>query len=174
MRNAIDADLQRRPSGFGRLTLVIFRLGQYVANGHGVLPRLLKPAWLVADRVWTRAIIGAELPSAMHCGPGLALPHAGRGVIVHPNASIGSNSMIFHGVTLGTHGSDAAPQLANDVLVGAGAVVIGAVQVGEHAQIGANAVVTRDVEPWTSVAGIPATKVADRQRPAGAMPRSPS
>jgi len=166
LRATLKADLARSHSGFERLTPFIFRVGQYATASRSPLARLLRPIWLVADRGYLRGIVGVELPPTFRCGPGLALPHAGRGVVIHPNASVGANSMIFHRVTLGTHGSQDAPQLGNDVLVGAGACVIGAITVGEHVQIGANAVVTRDVPSYTSVAGVPARVVGERPKPA--------
>jgi serine O-acetyltransferase len=132
----------------GRATLAVFRFGQHATGPWRVL-------WRVADRLYLRLLQGTELPPTIRCGPGLALPHAGRGVVIHPDASIGENSMIFHRVTLAaTH--DGAPQLADNVLVGAGAVILGPVTVGGGATIGANAVVVKDVAPGETVGGVPA------------------
>jgi serine O-acetyltransferase len=132
----------------GRTTLAIFRLGQHATGPWRVL-------WRIADWLYLRLLQGTELPPTIRCGDGLALPHAGRGVVIHPEASIGANSMIFHRVTLAAT-SDGAPQLANDVLVGAGAVILGPVTVGAGATIGANAVVVKDVAAGDTVGGIPA------------------
>jgi serine acetyltransferase len=149
-RTTLRADFAR-PANQGtlvHLVLLVFRWGQHAKGPTRI-------AWKVADLFLLRLMVSAELPPSVRCGPGIALPHAGRGVVLHPNASIGPNCMIFHRVTLAAT-ADGAPQLADNVVVGVGAVILGPVNVGSRAMIGANAVVTRDVEPGTRVAGVPA------------------
>ena len=70
--------------------------------------------------------------------------------------------MLFQQVTLGTHHDDQAPVLGADVLVGAGAKILGGVRIGNHARIGANAVVLCDVPDHATAVGIPARII---QRP---------
>jgi serine O-acetyltransferase len=131
----------------------VFRCGQEVRT-RGVLLRLL---WWILDLVYLRLLIGAELPSAVEAGPGLRLPHAGRGVILHPTAQLGEDVTLYHRVTLGNSGpADRAPVLGDRVYVGAGATIIGEVTVGDDVAVGAGAVVTRDVDARTTVAGVPA------------------
>jgi serine O-acetyltransferase len=115
LRATLAADLARNAAGFQRLTVVIFRVGQYAAASRSWMAKPLRALWLVADRLYLRMLLGTELPPNVPCGPGLALPHAGRGVVIHPNASIGSNCMIFHHVTLGTHRTQEAPRIADVV-----------------------------------------------------------
>jgi serine O-acetyltransferase len=136
-----------------RATLLVFRLGQYA---HGHPSRLVASlVWRLADRLYVRLLIGAELPPTVRAGAPLKLPHGGRGVIMHPDCTIGANSMIFHRVTLaGT--AEGAPTIERDVTLGVGACVIGPVRVGAGARIGANAVVTRDVAPGVTAVGVPA------------------
>ena len=73
------------------------------------------------------------------------------GIIIHPEAELGPNCMIFHQVTLA-----GAVRLGGHVDVGAGAKLIGPLTVGDHVVIGANAVVTKDIPSNVTVAGIPA------------------
>ena len=83
------------------------------------------------------------------------LPHP-NGVVIHEDAVIGNDCMIMQQVTIGMIGEGEVPRIGNKVYVGAGAKIIGRVDVGDGARVGANAVVTKDVPPnWTAV-GIPA------------------
>ncbi len=102
-------------------------------------------------------LIGAELPPGVEAGPGLRMPHAGRGVILHPTARLGEDVTLYHRVTLGNSGpADRAPVLGDRVYIGTGATIIGEVTIGDDAAVGAGAVVTRDVTAGTTVAGVPA------------------
>lgn len=72
------------------------------------------------------------------------LPHGLYGIIITHNAEIGSNCTIYHNVTIG-EGKNGAPKIGNNVLIGAGAIVIGKVQIGNNVKIGAGCVVTTDI-----------------------------
>lgn len=87
------------------------------------------------------------------------IPHP-NGIVFHPDAEIGPNCLIFQQVTLGTNG-DGLPKIGGHVDIGAGAKILGRVVVGDHARIGANAVVTRDVKTGVTVVGIPAKPVVN-------------
>jgi serine O-acetyltransferase len=90
-------------------------------------------------------------------GGGLYLPHGN--VVVDGMVSIGRNCVIAPWVTIGTNGTVAGPRIGDDVFIGTGAKVLGAIQVGDRAKIGANAVVIDDVPPDTTVVGVPAKPV---------------
>lgn len=150
---AVRRDFERNPWLLDRATLLVFRFGQH-ARARGSLLRL---AWWFLDLVYLRLLIGAELPPEVHAGPGLRLPHAGRGVILHPAVRIGDDVTLYHRVTLGNSGPvDRAPALGDRVYVGTGATVIGEITIADDASVGAGAVVTRDVDARTTVAGVPA------------------
>ena len=91
-------------------------------------------------------------------GPGFVLIHA-QGVVINGNVRGGSNIYIEHQVTIGAERRQ-SPVLGNDIFIGAGAKVVGAVTIGDGARVGANAVVVHDVAPRTTVVGIPARPVA--------------
>ena len=78
------------------------------------------------------------------------LPHGLNGIIVSHNAVIGSNCTIFHQVTIG-EGRDGAPVIGDNVLIGAGAKVIGGIRIGNNVRIGAGCVVMQDVPDNTTV-----------------------
>ena len=83
------------------------------------------------------------------------MPHP-TGIVIHPEAEIGPNCMIFQQVTIGTGPLPGVPKIDGHVDIGAGARILGGVNIGEHARIGANAVVIRDVPAESIAVGIPA------------------
>ncbi len=110
-------------------------------------------------------VFGIEVSPKVQIGGGLFLPHTVGTVI--GASRIGNNCTIMQGVTLGTSvpdmGFDASlrPIIGDDVLIGSGAKVIGGITVGNHAKIGANAVVLEDVPAYALAVGVPA-KVLSR------------
>jgi serine O-acetyltransferase len=81
----------------------------------------------------------------------------GMGIVIHRRVVIGENCRIGHGVTIGGRSDHyEVPVIGNDVLIGVGATILGPVRVGDHATVGANAVVIEDVPPYAVVAGVPA------------------
>lgn len=119
--------------------------------------------WLVLEhRRWSR-ISGADIPLNAQLGGGLLLPHP-VGVVIHPDARVGPNGLIFQGVALGSGGPiPGAPRIGGHVDIGAGAKLLGGITVGDHAKIGANAVVLCDVPTGATAVGIPARIIAGNQ-----------
>jgi serine O-acetyltransferase len=93
-------------------------------------------------------------------GPGFVLIHS-TGVVINGGIRAGSNVYLEHQVTIGAERRK-TPLLGNDVFIGAGAKIIGAVSIGDGAKVGANAVVVEDVPPYCTVVGIPARVVRRR------------
>jgi serine acetyltransferase len=114
---------------------------------------------------------GIELPHTAAIGRRLTIEHQ-HGIIVHGSARIGDDCTVRQGVTLGNKTNDRpfdAPRLGNRVNVGAGAKILGAVTIGDDAQVGANAVVLRDVPAGATAVGIPARVIwSGMTRPAAA------
>jgi serine O-acetyltransferase len=103
---------------------------------------------------WWSMVTGADIPLNCRLGGGLLLPHP-NGIVIHPDAEIGPNCLLFQQVTIGV-GRGGVPRIEGHVDIGAGAKIFGAVKVGRHAKIGANAVVLRDVPPGATAVGVPA------------------
>ena len=118
-------------------------------KGHTCLARL------IADRA--RRITGVEIHPAAVIGKGVMIDH-GSGVVIGETAEVGDGCVLYQGVTLGGTGKDTGkrhPTLGNDVMVSAGAKVLGPLTVGAHSKIGAGSVVLKDVPPYSTVVGVP-------------------
>ena len=94
-------------------------------------------------------------------GDGTVFYHRGIACVVHPKAIIGEDCKIFQGVTIGSKWSGAnclgeAPRIGNNVMIGAGAVILGNISIGDNVIIGANAVVTHNVPSDSLAVGVPA------------------
>ncbi len=105
----------------------------------------------------TRFFTGIEIHPAAKIGRGFFIDH-GMGVVIGETAIIGDNVTLFQGVTLGGTGKEKGkrhPTLGNNVVVGAGAKILGNINIGDNVQIGANAVVIRAVPANSTVVGVP-------------------
>jgi serine O-acetyltransferase len=100
-------------------------------------------------------VTGADIPINCQIGAGLLIPHP-NGIVIHPDAKLGVNCLIFQQVTIGTRDDRGVPTIDGHVDIGAGAKVLGSVHIGAHARIGANAVVITDVPSGAEAFGIPA------------------
>jgi serine O-acetyltransferase len=108
-----------------------------------------------------RNLTGIEIHPGATIGPGFFIDH-GVGVVIGETAEVGSDVTIYHGVTLGgtslAHGKR-HPTLGDRVVVGAGAKLLGAIEIGDDCRIGANSVVVKSVPPNSVVVGIPGRPV---------------
>ena len=107
---------------------------------------------------FSRFMTGVEIHPGAQIGRRFFIDH-GMGVVIGETAIIGDDVMIYHGVTLGGRSLNKGkrhPTLQNNVVVGAGAKILGDILIGEGSAIGANAVVVRDVPPGSVAVGIPA------------------
>ncbi len=116
--------------------------------------RLRRRIAVLRHLFWT-TVTQCEIPLNGRFGGGLLLPHP-NGILIHPKAELGPNCLVFQQVTIGFGSRPGAPRLGGHVDVGAGAKILGGVTVGDHARIGANAVVVDDVPPRTTAVGVPA------------------
>jgi len=115
---------------------------------------LMRRYWVMSHRFWS-AVTGADIPLTCSLGGGLRIPHP-NGIVFHSDSVVGPNCTIMQQVTLGRDRTGAAPVVGGHVDIGAGAKIIGGLHLGDHAQVGANAVVTKDVPEGAVAVGIPA------------------
>lgn len=115
---------------------------------------LPKKLAVLRHRFWS-AVSGADIPINCRIGGGLILTHP-CGVVIHPQAVIGVNCLIFSGVVIGAKDETGTPIIGNGVDIGSGAKILGPVRIGDGARIGANAVVLDDVPAGATAVGAPA------------------
>lgn len=104
-----------------------------------------------------RWLTGIEIHPGATIGPGLFIDH-GMGVVIGETSVIGKNVTLFQGVTLGgtgKHKGKRHPTLGDNVVVGAGAKILGNIRIGDNVSVGANAVVLHDAPPNSTVVGVP-------------------
>ncbi len=134
----------------GFQALVIHRLAHWLWNvGIPFVPRFLSHV--------ARAFTGVEIHPGAQIGSGVFIDH-GMGVVVGETAIVGDLSLIYQGVTLGGTGKESGkrhPTLGTGVIVGAGAKVLGNIQIGNDVRIGAGSVVLREVPSDCTVVGVP-------------------
>ena len=144
----------------GYHALVLHRLSHAIWNlGLRWLARLIS--------FFSRWFTGIEIHPAAKIGHRFFIDH-GMGVVIGETAEIGDDCTLYHGVTLGGTSWQKGkrhPTLENDVVVGAGAKVLGPITVSAHARVGSNAVVVKDVPEGATVVGIPGHLVQPKAEP---------
>lgn len=134
--------------------LTVYRFGQLASGTPSSLRRVSALVYACLHTP-VEVITGISIPRRTSIGPGLRIYHFGP-IVVHPDARIGANCTLAHGVTIGIREDGRAPIIEDDVVFGAYAQVLGGVRVGRGAKIGAMSVVLKDVPEGAAVAGIPA------------------
>ncbi|EES48261.1 serine O-acetyltransferase [Clostridium botulinum] len=108
-----------------------------------------------------RFLTGIEIHPGATIGRGLFIDH-GMGVVIGETAEVGNDVILYHGVTLGGTGKDKGkrhPTVGNNVLIGAGAKVLGPINIGDNAKIGSNAVVLHEVPAGATAVGVSARNI---------------
>lgn len=112
----------------------------------------------------TRFFTGIEIHPGATIGKGLMIDH-GMGIVIGETAVIGNDCVIYHQVTLGGTGKEKLkrhPTIGNNVLIGAGAKLLGPINIGDNVKIGAGSVVLKSVEKNSTVVGVPEDRVIKR------------
>lgn len=136
-------------------SIIFHRIAHFLYN-----KRLFFIARLISQI--SRWFTGIEIHPGAKIGKGLFIDH-GMGVVIGETCEIGDNVTIYQGVTLGGTGKDIGkrhPTIGNNVLIGAGAKVLGPFLVGDNVRIGAGSVVLKEVPPYTTVVGVPAKETS--------------
>ena len=160
LRRDIRTVLERDPAARSALEVLLFYPGVHALAFHRLAHRLWHAGFRTLARGvshLSRVLTGIEIHPAAKLGPGLFIDH-GMGVVIGETAEVGENVTLLQGVTLGgtsLRREKRHPTLGNNVVVGAGAKVLGAFTIGDNSRIGAGSVVVREVPPNCVVVGVP-------------------
>ena len=166
-KDLIQAAMDRDPAAQNALTVMFTYSGVRAMAYHRLSGGLHRTGLQFLARFvsqWARWLTGIEIHPGATIGKGIFIDH-GMGVVIGETAIIGDNVTLFQGVTLVGTGKETGkrhPTLGNDVVVGAGAKVLGNISLGDHVSVGANAVVLSDVPANSTVVGVPG-RVARRE-----------
>lgn len=169
LREDIAAVRFRDPAARNALEVVLAYSGMHavwayrVAHKWWQAPGLKLPARLLSQLA--RSLTGVEIHPGAVLGRRVVIDH-GMGTVIGETAVVGDDVLIYHGVTLGGNrrgkNNKRHPTVGSDVVIGAGAKLIGDITVGSHSQIGVNAVVTKDFPEHSVLVGIPAVNRNER------------
>ncbi|MDD6796338.1 MAG: serine O-acetyltransferase [Clostridiaceae bacterium] len=164
LRHDLDRVLETDPAARSKIEVFILYPCIHAVIAYRISHALYKARLFFLARLisqLSRFFTGIEIHPGATIGKGLFIDH-GMGVVIGETAEIGDNVTLYHGVTLGGTGKDKGkrhPTLGNNVVVGAGAKVLGPINIGNDAKIGANSVVLKDVPAGATAVGIPAKNI---------------
>jgi serine O-acetyltransferase len=170
LRETIQAYRQRDPAARSEWEVFLCYPGLHAVIIHHLSGFLWRHGFTTSGRFIShigRFLTGIEIHPGARLGRRFIIDH-GMGVVIGETAEIGDDVYIYHSVTLGGTSSEQGkrhPTIRDNVIIGAGAKVLGAIEIGENARIGANAVVVAEVPAGTTVVGIPARAVARSGKP---------
>jgi len=158
--------LERDPAPKSRAEALLFSQGLHAVRFHKMAHRqYLKGRYKTARMInyISRVLTGADIHPGAKVGKNFFIDHA-TGVVIGETSEIGDNVSIYQGVTLGgisTEKRKRHPTIGNNVVIGAGATILGPITIGENVRVGAGSVVVKSVPPNSTVVGVPA-KIVQR------------
>ena len=164
IREELASIKERDPAATSGLEVALLYSGFHAVLAYRVAHILHIHGHVFSARVISQSakfFTGIEIHPGAKIGKGLFIDH-GSGVVIGETAEIGDNCTLYQGVTLGGTGKDVGkrhPTLGNNVMIGAGAKVLGPFRIGDNSKIAANAVVLSEVPPDSTAVGIPAKVV---------------
>ena len=178
IREDIRATMERDPAARSVAEVLLFYPGFHARLAHRAANAMHRAGVPLAPRglmYITRFLTGIEIHPGATIGSRFFIDH-GMGVVIGETAEIGDNVMLYQGVTLGgtsTRRVKRHPTLRDNVTVGAGAKIIGGIEIGENARVGAGSVVVTNVPANATVVGVPGHIVAFHDDSNGAIQRLP-
>lgn len=159
-KKEIEAIFERDPAAGSYLEVILLYSGLHALAVYRISRAILKLGVPLVPRLLSQSakfLTGIEIHPGAQIGQGLFIDH-GTGVVIGETSVIGDNVTLYQGVTLGGTGKEKGkrhPNIGDNVVIGAGAKILGNITIGENSYIGANAVVLKDVPPNSTVVGVP-------------------
>lgn len=156
----LQAALDKDPAARNKLEVILTYSGFKAIVKYRIAHWFHKKGWFLLARIISQRSkkkTGIEIHPAAKIGKGIFIDH-GSGVVIGETTEIGDNVTIYQGVTLGGTGKISGkrhPTIKDNVMISAGAKVLGPVVIGEFSKIGAGSVVLKDVPPYSTVVGVP-------------------
>lgn len=166
-KSDVDIVLERDPAPKSRAEALLFSAGMHAIRLHRASHRLYEKKHYMTARAinyFARVLTGADIHPGAKVGRDFFIDHA-TGVVIGETSEIGENVSIYQGVTLGgvaTEKKKRHPTIGNNVVIGAGATILGPITIGDNVRVGAGSVVVKSVPPNCTVVGIPA-KIVKRE-----------
>ena len=173
MNDFLESIIKRDPAAKSKLSIILTYPGVKAVFFHKIANFFSVAKFDLIARIisqFSRFLTGIEIHPNAKIGKNLFIDH-GMGVVIGETSDIGDNVTIYHMATLGgispsinsddQRNTKRHPTLMDNVVVGSGAQILGPVTIGKNAKIGANAVVTKDVPPNAIMVGIPAKNVGE-------------
>ncbi len=164
MTEELESIKRRDPAAENTLEIALLYSGFHAVAAYRIAHKLHIRDYVMTARLISqtaKSVTGIEIHPAARIGKGLFIDH-GSGVVIGETTEIGDNCTLYQGVTLGGTGKDVGkrhPTLGNNVMIGAGAKVLGPLTIGDNSKIAANAVVLSSVPANSTAVGIPARVV---------------
>ncbi len=164
LKQDIQAVKERDPAARNTFEVVLLNAGLHAIMWHRPAYFLYRQKCYLPARIlsqFARFLTGVEIHPGAKIGRGVLIDH-GAGVVIGETAEVGDGCTIYQGVTLGGTGKDKGkrhPTLGKNVLVGAGAKILGPFTVGDNSKVAAGAVLLQALEPGSTAVGVPAKAV---------------
>jgi len=169
IKKDIQVVFDRDPAARSVLEIIVCYPGFHAILMHRLAHRLYAKRWFLPARFisqFSRWLTGIEIHPGAKIGEGLFIDH-GMGVVIGETSEIGNDVTLYQGVTLGGTGKEKGkrhPTIGDNVVISAGAKVLGSIAVGDNVKIGAGSVVLKDVPPNSTVVGVPGRVVKQNGR----------
>ncbi|MBQ8896632.1 MAG: serine O-acetyltransferase [Clostridia bacterium] len=164
LKSDVASIRERDPAARNDAEVLLLYPGLHAVMAHRIANKLYRQKKYFAARAvsqWARNITGIEIHPAATIGKGLFIDH-GCAVVIGETTIIGDNCTIYQGATLGGTGKHVGkrhPTIGNNVMIGAGAKVLGPITIGDNSKIAAGAVVLKDIPENSTAVGVPARVV---------------
>ena len=186
MDNYLESIIKRDPAARSKLSIILTYPGVKSVFFHKIANQLWKLNLYTLARIvsqFSRFLTGIEIHPAAKIGKNLFIDH-GMGTVIGETSQIGDNVTLYHGVTLGgispaenskdQRDTKRHPTIEDNVIIGCGASILGPINIGSCARVGANTVVLKDVPPYATMVGNPCLLYTSPSPRDGLLSRMPS